>query len=187
MQSVLIQDNKIFMHHLLVGTLFDAFDMIKADLCTFCTISVDGNYLAGYLDRNEEGTGSPDPAMESFSSSGEVRSPGQPVWIRWEWIKPHMLHLIRGKSKPRSIRIVFRLSAENTGKVLLQSGSPLQEKDVSGLFLNISYQNQQGKEQISCVTGTSVRVFTTDRSLEHFWDELCCRFFRHAGIPFIVE
>ena len=49
-----------------------------------------------------------------------------------------------------------------------------------GLYLNIHFENGR----LSCVTGTSFKTFTLDKTLEHVWDEYAERFFIHKGIDF---
>ena len=53
MQSLLIQDNKAFMQHLLVAGTFDAFELVSAQLATFCTFSVAGDYIPGFLPQED--------------------------------------------------------------------------------------------------------------------------------------
>ena len=66
-------------------------------------------------------------------------------------------------------------------KLLAQAGIPLQAGDVAGLFLNILYA--EGK--ISCTTGTSLKIFTLDKSLDRAWDEMVRRYLRQCQIPFL--
>ena len=37
---------------------------------------------------------------------------------------------------------------------------------------------------IICVTGTSFKTFTLDKTLEHLWDEMITNFLHQKGIPF---
>ena len=175
MKSFLIQDRKEFMNRLLGSELFDAFEVVSAQLTTFCTFTVDGTYIPGYLSEEE-----PDPASSAPEASAAP-------FALWKTLRPHLFDLIRGKSKPGSIRIVLRLSQKNTERMLRSGGSPLHSSDVSGFFLNISYQHREQTEQITCITGTSLKTFTLDKTAEHVWDEMAGRFFRKAGIPFLEE
>ena len=38
--------------------------------------------------------------------------------------------------------------------------------------------------RIICVTGTSFKTFTLDKTLEHLWDEMITNFLHQKGIPF---
>ena len=44
---------------------------------------------------------------------------------------------------------------------------PVNPQDVSALFLNIYYENGA----LTVTTGTSLKVFTLDKTLEHLWDD----------------
>ena len=94
-------------------------------------------------------------------------------------MRPFCLELIKGKKTPLNFKIVFQLSASNTEKLLRQSGTSLNPSDVSGLYLNLHYNGQS----LNCVTGTSLNLFTMDKSIEHAWDEMVRKFFRAKEIP----
>jgi hypothetical protein len=47
--------------------------------------------------------------------------------------------------------------------------------------VNLSYQNGEA----SCTTGTSMKIFTLDKSLDRIWDDMVIRFFRSRQI--IIE
>ena len=58
-------------------------------------------------------------------------------------------------------------------RLLKQQELNFQPQDVQGLYLNLQYDGQN----ITCVTGTSIRLFTLDKSLEEAWDQMVQRFF----------
>ena len=74
--------------------------------------------------------------------------------------------LIKGKRLPGSFKIVFKLAPEAVGNFLKNNGLPFTHDQVEGLYLNIRYEEQR----LVCVTGTSVRMFTLDKTLEQQWD-----------------
>ena len=45
------------------------------------------------------------------------------------------------------------------------------------------YLNFQ-KNIVTCTTGTSLRIFTLDKTLDSVWDEMALRFFRSRQIPY---
>jgi len=51
---------------------------------------------------------------------------------------------------------------------------------VAGLYLNIRYENGV----LSCITGTSLKIFTLDKRLEYEWDETVRRYFKKKQVPF---
>ena len=52
-------------------------------------------------------------------------------------------------------------------------------QDIDGLFLNLNYE----KDSLTCTSGTSVKFFTLDKSLDHAWEENLEKFFRQKQIP----
>ena len=188
MRSLLIQDNKTFMQQLLLSEMFDPFCVVKAELETFCTFSVDGTYLSGYLDRDPEETaanGGGRTGTGTGAGENEGRKPD--TYVPWKLLRPHFLSLIRGKSKPHGMRLVLRLAGRNVEKLVRQYDIPLLPEQIGGLFLNINYSNREGTEQITVITGTSVTVFTMDRTLEQTWDEMCGKLLTRGGIAFLVQ
>ena len=49
------------------------------------------------------------------------------------------------------------------------------------MYLNIRYENHA----VSCVTGTSLKVFTLDKQIEHEWDDTVRRYFKKLQIPYV--
>lgn len=167
MRSLQIPDVKDFMTKLLTTDIFDTFLVSEASVTTFTTFQIDGSYHPDYFG-NMDGSADADHGKEETAPY-------------WRLIRPFFFDLIKGKHTPLNFKIVFRLADYNVEKLLLQAGIPLHALDVSGLYLNIYYN---GKE-ISCITGTSVRVFTLDKSLEHAWDDMVGKFLKQRSIPFL--
>lgn len=162
MISLHILDVKGFMSQLLLHDTFDRFYLTEASVTTFGTFFIDGHMQRDYYSSEEL-------EQEEFS---------QP-YSYWKQIRPFCLALIKGKKTPLNFKIVFQLSAANTEKLLLQSGTSLTLSDIGGLYLNLHYNGQE----LHCVTGTSLNLFTLDKSLEHAWDEMVRKFFRAKEIP----
>lgn len=89
----------------------------------------------------------------------------------WSEIRPIVFQLIKGNKLPKMIRIVFSASEEETAKL-----SPRAQ----ALFLNITFE--QG--MITCVTGSSQKDFSMDKSVEYQWDEAVTEFFRNQKIGY---
>lgn len=163
MQSLKITDVKDFMTKLLMSDPFDAFLLSEASITTFTTFHIDGSFHKDYF-------GTTDEDVEHSSAK----------FPSWKLLRPFFFDLVKGKHTPLQFKIVFRLADYNVEKLLLQSGLPLSTQDVSGLFLNIHYN---GKE-VSCTTGTSLRIFTLDKTLDHAWDSMVQKFLKQKQIPF---
>lgn len=164
MQALQIPDVKEFMGKLLTTELFDTFLISEASITTFTTFEIDGSYHADYFNSEER-----DP-------SGTL-----PSYPSWKQLRPLFYSLIKGKNTPLNFRIVFRLADYNVEKLLIQSGLSLRLSDVAGLFLNLHYDGKT----VTFTTGTSLRIFTLDKALDHAWDDMIQRFFRQKQIPFV--
>ena len=77
-------------------------------------------------------------------------------------------------------QFVFSLAPKNIETLLLQNDLSVQADAVQGLYLNIRYNG----ETLTCITGTSFKTFTMDKTLEHAWDEMTENFFKKKGIDF---
>lgn len=172
MQAFQIEDLRTFMSALLTGSAFHHFEVVEASLTTFVTFHIDGLRQRGYFDE--------DPfSEEQNEKTGDAPSPR---YITWETLQPHMYGLIRGRRTPLLMRLVLRLSDANTAKVLESSHLSYRIADIAGLYLNIRFE----KGTASCITGTSLNIFTADKNLEHTWDELIAKLLRREQIAFTV-
>ncbi len=162
MISLHILDVKGFMSQLLLRDTFDHFYLTEASVTTFCTFRIDGHLQKDYYSSEER-------KQEEFSLP----------YSFWKQVRPFCLELIKGKKTPLNFRITFQLSASNTEKLLRQTGTSFTSSDVNGLYLNLHYDGHS----LHCVTGTSLNLFTMDKSLEHTWDEMVRKFFRSREIP----
>ncbi|MDF2588080.1 MAG: hypothetical protein K0S41_1921 [Anaerocolumna sp.] len=160
MISLKVVDIKAFMSSLLVHNVFDNFLVSELDIGTFNQFHISGKI-------NEE-----------FYSSDELEILGDRKYSTWSEVKPIAYTLLKGNKLPLSVKIVFLLSPTNTENVLRKSGLPIQITDINGLFLNIRYE----KGILNLITGTSIKTFTMDKSLEHEWDANVKTFLKHYEI-----
>ena len=159
MLALRIIDIKDFTSKLFLGEVFHRFYFVEASFSTFITHTLDGTLHKDFFDTDYV--------------------PERP-YCYWEEIKSQCQSIIRGKRTPLRFKIVFQLSMENTAKLLAQSGLSLRPEDVYGLYLNCQFENGQ----LICTTGTSLRIFTLDKSLDKVWDDMVKRFFKQQQISF---
>ncbi len=169
MLALKFPDTKDLMKKLLTGDTFDTFLLSEASVTTFTTFVIDGTWHPDYYD--------PSPGSQEHQTGQE----NPPAALTWNLVRPIIFQIIRGRHTPNSFRIVLRLADYNTEHLLHSSGLPIEADQVGGLFLNLSYQNGEA----SCTTGTSMKVFTLDKSLDRIWDDMVIRFFRSRQI--IIE
>lgn len=87
------------------------------------------------------------------------------------------------KRTPLGFHFVLSMSAPNIARLLEQEHLSFAPADVQGLYLNFKYDGTK----LSCTTGTSMNLFTLDKSLEQAWDKMAQRIFAKYEIPFEVE
>ena len=149
---------KEFMSQLLLSETFDSFAFIEGEIVTFNTFRIDGFLQKEFFDAEEP----------------------LPEYSLWKNVRDYCFSLIRGKRTPLSFRFVFSLSRKNIEKLTAQNVPSLDPDAVQGLYLNIHYDGAR----LTCVTGTSFKTFTMDKSLERTWDEMAEKFLRQKGVEF---
>jgi hypothetical protein len=95
-------------------------------------------------------------------------------------VRPLCFDMIKGSKTPEFFQFVLQLAPEAKDKFIEDSDVVLQSADVLSLSMNIRYQN----DELTIVTGTSLRIFTVDRSLEQQWDQWVRRFLIQGNYTF---
>lgn len=166
MIALQVQDIKNFMSKLLIGNDFDAFWLSEATITTSTTYTIDGLLHPDFFDTQE----------------AEIIKNERREYALWKDIKPFCFSIMKGKKTPLHFKIVFMLSKKNTEKLLFGNHVPLTLNDIFGLFVNFQYDGTH----LTCTTGTSVKTFTLDKTLDHVWDELIQKFFKQQQIPYEI-
>lgn len=162
MIAVQIQDIKDFMSKLLLGNAFDSFWLSEASITTSVSYTIDGFLHPEFYDTQE---------AELLQEEGRT-------YALWRDMKPFCFSVIKGKKTPLSFKIVFMLSKKNTQKLLVSSKLSYQLEDIFGLFVNFQFDGQH----LTCTTGTSLKTFSLDKSLDRVWDEMILKFFKQQQI-----
>lgn len=161
MISLNLTSQKTFISHLLLKETFDTFQFIEGEIITFNKFTIDGYTQKKFYEDSEN----------------------LPEYSYWKNIRDFCFSIIKGKQTPLSFRLIFRLSPEHTTKLLTQNQLDFQPENVQGLYLNITYD----ANGLKCVTGTSLKIFTLDKSLEKTWDKSVQIFLENKGIPFEID
>lgn len=165
MIALKIDDIKQFTKKLFIGDTFDQFLFREATIVTFNTFAIDGHIKQGYYTEDEL----EEHKIEDLSA--------------WPVIKPICFSLIKGKRLPGSFQIILQLPPMDVEKFLAQSQLTIPSNQINGLYIHIRYE----EEQLYCVTGTSLSVFTLDKSLETEWDEAVKLFLKQQEIIYFIE
>ena len=164
MTALSILNVKEFMNILLRSDVFDSFLLSEASVTTYMSFHLDGRCRTDFFSPEDE-------AYAKISQEG---------YVPFSLVRPTCFDLIKGRRTPSSFQFVFQLSRENQARTLASIGSSLSTEDISGMYLNLRYQNQQ----LTCTTRVSCHVFSLDKTLEQSWDELVKRFLKAHQIPF---
>lgn len=165
MTALQITDLKLFMHSLLKTSLFDHFLLQEATITQAVSYSIDGKIHTDFF-------------TDEDSDAAELEGLSYMPFSR---LRPICYDLIRGKKRPVAFRFVFRLSPKNQASTIAQTGTGFSMDDISAMYLNLTYKNNM----LTCTTGISYRMFSTDRSLEQEWDRLVALFFKRNQIAVI--
>lgn len=160
MISLKILDVKSFMSSLLIQHVFDDFLLVDLDISTFNNF-----HLSGYINK-------------SFYTDEEVENLEDREYSRWKEVKPIAFNLVKGSKIPLSFKIVFLLSANNSRNIIEKDGIPIHYTDVNGLFLNVKFENGI----LNLITGTSLKTFTLDKTLENEWDDYMRKYLKKLSI-----
>lgn len=153
-----IQDTKDFMNKLLISPIFDHFCLIEATIATNQTVTIDGKINEDFFSQEE---------LESLS-----------LFNTWEVVKPLCFQVIKGNRTPLHFKITLTLSPSNIENVLKSAKLDYNAEQVKGLLLNLRYDGKK----VTCITGTSMNIFTMDKRLEQHWDSLTEKFFKKNEI-----
>lgn len=155
---------KDFMNKLLRSEVFDHFLLQEAVITTGATYSINGQITKGFYSTEE---------MEQLHLEG-CR------FLPFSMLRTNCFDLIKGKKTPSAFRFVFLLSPKNMEKTVSSVGSSYNASDVTGMYINLKYQNQL----LSLTTGISYNIFSTDKTLEAEWDKMVMKFLKQHEIEF---
>lgn len=157
-----LTDIKTFMNQLLCSEIFDHFLLPEATISKDATFHIDGHINSDFYSAEE---------LEEQGLTGYQILP-------YSNLRSTCYQLIRGKHTPVYFKFILMLSPENMANTLAHSESSFSNTDVTGIFLNLTYQNGQ----LILTTGISYAIFSTDRTLDHAWDLMLKKFLNKHGI-----
>lgn len=113
-----------------------------------CTIAIEGRKNMDFYDTDDE--------------TCDVEE-----YIRWKDARDIFFQSIKGSRLPLGFRIVLLAGKKLTMKVIAEADTVLKASDVASLGINIYYD----RNGMRVTDGTSLKVFTMDKSLERSWDD----------------
>ncbi|MDD6291183.1 MAG: DUF5721 family protein [Lachnospiraceae bacterium] len=164
MQALELTDIKDFMNKFLRSEIFDHFLLQEGVIHSAASYVIDGRVNKGFYSENE---------LEELSLK-------DCSFLPYAMLRGNFFDLIKGKKTPSSFKFVLLLSPENLRRTLTSTGSSFSENDITGVFINIRYQNQL----LTLTTGISYNIFSTDKTLDNEWDRLVRQFLKQHEIAF---
>ena len=155
---------KTFMNQLLLSDTFDHFPLREASITTFTTFTIDGSLHPDFFDPEE---------------SRELQAKGRTLLL-WKDVKNFCYSIIRGRHPPLQFKFIFQLSPKSCEQLIAVHNLSLNPEDIFSCCMNFQYK--EGK--LVLVTGTSLRIFTRDKSLDHAFDNDVRRFLQKSEITY---
>lgn len=165
MVALKIDEIGAFTAKLFIGTEFDGFLVREVNIVTYNSFTIDGHIRQGYYTEEELEQNH----IEEMSS--------------WQTLKPFCYSLIKGKKLPGSFQITLQLAPAEVGRFLTERGLNLAPEQIGGIYMNIRYEDQV----LYCISGTSLNVFTLDKSLDREWDDAMRTLLRRHQIVFTED
>ncbi|NLL73107.1 MAG: hypothetical protein GX237_06220 [Clostridiales bacterium] len=162
MISLKVEDVKSFMAILLTNTLFDEFVLKEMEIQTFKSFYISSSF------------------HENFFSGEELEERTEKSDALWSEIRGIAFSIIRGNKTPLSMKIVLQLSKKHVISLVNGLGGKLNIEDVGGLYLNIRFD----RNELNIITGTAIKTFTLDKTLEQEWDIWVRGFLKAQNIAF---
>ena len=148
------------MSHLLLKPTFDEFSLVEGSIVTFNKFTIDGFLQKDFYEEAPE---------KEYSD--------------WKDLRDFCFNIIKGKRTPLSFKFVLSLSKADFEKFLTSNSlDGFRPENIQGLYLNFRYDGTS----LQCVTGTSLSIFTLDKSLENAWDEYVKKFFSKTEIEWEI-
>ena len=164
MIALKITDIKNFMNKLLRSETFDHFLLQEAVITSCATYTINGQITKEFYTTEE---------LEDLHLNGHR-------FLPFSMLRANCFDLIKGKKTPATFRFVFLLSPENQKKTISAVGSSYTTSDVTGMYINLKYQNQI----LTLTTGIAYNIFSTDKTLETEWDKMVMKFLKQHQIEF---
>ncbi|MGF7143246.1 hypothetical protein HNQ56_001669 [Anaerotaenia torta] len=163
MISLMITEVKPFMAKLLAQTAFDHFILREMELSTLTNFTIDGQLNEAFLSKEE---------LEERGEHGRN--------ILWSDVRTVVFSMIKGNKTPLSLKIVFQLPRKQSEELLQNLGGRIRAEELGGLYLNIRFE----KNALHIITGTAIKTFTLDKTLEQEWDRRVREILKEQAIPF---
>lgn len=159
MIAINLPNIKTCMAHLLLKETFDDFLFIEGEIVTANTFTIDGFIQKKFFEKD----------------TGLI-----PEYTSWNALRDYCFSIIKGKRTPLSFKFIYSMSPADIQKLITSASLDVDPHEIQGLYLNIKYDG----EHLVCITGTSFKSFSLDKTLEKTWDGYVQKLFEGCGIEY---
>lgn len=156
---------KKMMQTLLYSESFDSFSLQEATITKAATLLVEGRIHPSYYTQ-EELLNNPELSNREF--------------VLFQEMRPLLGTYIKGDHTPISFKIVLQASDSFLKKLLNNPDFLGEPENIKALILTFRFENGQ----LTCLTGTSTRTFSLDKSIDTLWDNSIKKSLDHMQISF---
>ena len=174
MKLTKITNVKHFMNKLLIENAFDSFLISEACVKTCNTFIIDCHINKEFYTQAELDELAADAESEDRIYSDRLS--------RWGTVKPHVLALIKGSKTPLYFKMSFYLAGENVNKLLSSFDTTIKSGDIDGLSLIVKFEN----DELIVTSSSTLKIFSLDKSLDKYWDEMVLKFLSSHEISYEV-
>jgi hypothetical protein len=160
MKNYEIDDIKKFMNELFNSTRFDSFYLYEARLKTSLEYFIGGRLNHEFYSADDYG--------DDEKTDDEAQE-----YVYWKDVKHTLFELMKGKRLPLSFKFILMFNRDNITRLIEMNNLAINPENVGALFYNINYSD--GKLQV--ITGSSIKVFSLDKSLDNIWDDTVERYY----------
>ncbi len=165
MISLNILEVKAFMAKLLTNITFDSFILRELELQTFTNFSISGQF------------------NEGFYTKEELEERQDKLYIAWQDVRQIVFSMIKGNKTPLSLKIVFQAPEALCEELIQRLRGKLRLEEIGGLYFNIRFE----KNELRIISGTAIKTFTLDKTLEQEWDREVMNIMRNNEIVYEEE
>ena len=144
-----IKEIKEFLNGLFTEERYESFYLFSVKLDSNISYEIDGKI-------NKE-----------FYSEEELGQLENKEYVCWKDIKKSVLGFMSMGKLPVKMKLILMFNKDNINRLIEMNNIPIHPDNVRALFMNILYSDNR----LSITTGTSLNVFTMDKTLEDLWDK----------------
>ena len=144
-----IKDIKTFLNGLFKDERYESFYLFSIKLEAAVSYEIDGKI------------------NKAFFSEDELSQLNNMEYICWKDVKRTVLDFLKGGKLPVKMKLILMFNKDNVNRLIEMNNIPIHPDNVRALFMNVIYSDNR----LSITTGTSLNVFTMDKTLEELWDK----------------